>query len=375
MLSLAMIILAILAFWALIMIIGTIKFKDSESVEVAPFQLIWRTKRFLNFIYKVGREKKNFWKIYGDIGIIVGFIGMGVVLYYLTRQAYKILHPQGPVVPGAQLVIPGVTIPLTYGLIALAVLLIVHELSHGLVAVAEGIPLKSVGLVLFFIIPGAFVEPDEDAFKKAPLRSRLRVLGAGSFANIIVALIALLIINGIGLAFEPAGVEVQGVVKGSPAEGILHPGDVIVGIDGKNFTTIEEFIRIMNETRPNQTITVTVLKNGKIETLKITLAEHPEKPGKGFIGIYPTQHLISKIGFTRELMTLFFTFYWIYVLNIGIGLMNLLPLYPLDGGRMLMDTLTEKFPRVGKPIGYSIVALSLVLLIINILPSIRGLTG
>ena len=357
------------------MVLSVTKFKNSESVEIAPFQLIWRTKKFLNFIYKTGREKKNFWKIYGDVGIVVGFAGMGVVLYYLARQAYKILHPQGPVAPGVQLVIPGVTIPLTYGLIALAILLVVHELSHGFVAVAEGIPLKSVGLVLLFIIPGAFVEPDEDAFKKASLRSRLRVLGAGSFANIIVALIALLIINGIGLAFEPAGVEIQGVIEGSPAEGILQPGDVIVGINGENFTTIEEFIKIMNETRPNQTITLTVLRDGKIETLKITLAKHPEKPGKGFIGIYPTQHLTSKIGFTKGLMVLFFTFYWIYVLNIGIGLMNLLPLYPLDGGRMLMDTLTEKFPRLGKPIGYSIVALSLVLLIINILPSIRGLTG
>ncbi|ASJ15923.1 metalloprotease [Thermococcus chitonophagus] len=373
--SLVEILLGILGFWAFVTLLGVTVFKESESVEISLFQIIWRTKKFLNFIDRIGRRHERFWRIYGDAGIVVGFIGMGIVLYYLARQAYRILHPQGPVAPGAQLVIPGVTIPLVYGLIALAVLLVVHELSHGFVARAEKIPLKSVGIVLFFVIPGAFVEPDEEALNKAPLRSRLRVFGAGSLANIIVALIALLIINGIGLAFEPAGVEVNGVIKGSPADGVLQPGDVIIGINGQNFTTIEEFIKIMNTTRPNQTITMTIVRDGEIKTVKITLGEHPERPGKGFIGIYPTQYLKSKIGFTRALMDLFFTFYWIYVLNVGIGLMNLLPLYPLDGGRMLMDTLTEKFPRIGRPIGYSVAILSLILLIINIIPSIRGLIG
>nr|WP_148266038.1 site-2 protease family protein [Pyrococcus sp. ST04] len=354
---------------------GATIWKESESVEVGPFQVIWRTKKFLNFIDRVGRNHERFWKVYGDIGIVVGFIGMAFIVFYLGKQALKILQPKGAVTPSVQLVIPGVTIPLWYGLVGLAILVIVHELSHGFVARAERIPLKSVGLLLFVVIPGAFVEPDEEKLNKAPLISRLRVFGAGSLANIVVALLAVMVVNAIGLAFEENGVEVKGVIENSPAYGVLEPGDVIIGINGEHIKTFEEFVKIMNQTKPGEVITLTILRHGNSEEVKIKLAEHPERPGKGFIGIYPAPHLVSKIGFDKPLMVLFFTFYWIYVLNLGVGLMNLLPLYPLDGGRMLMDSLKELWPRFGKHVGYSIMAISLLLLVINIIPAIRGLVG
>ncbi len=80
--------------------------------------------------------------------------------------------------------------------------MVVHELSHGVVAKAQRLPLKSVGLVLLAVIPpGAFVEPDEEELGKAPpLRARLRVYGAGSMANVVTALLTLLLIN---LAITP----------------------------------------------------------------------------------------------------------------------------------------------------------------------------
>nr|WP_231833706.1 site-2 protease family protein [Pyrococcus horikoshii] len=367
-------ILGILIFWALISILGTSM--RSESLEIAPFQIIWRTKKFINFIDRIGRKYQRFWKIYGDLGIITGFGGMIFVLYYFAKQAYNIIRPIKPVtMPSVQLVIPGVTIPLVYGLIALAILVIVHELSHGFVARSEDIPLKSVGLLLFIIIPGAFVEPDEDQLKKAPLRSRLRVFGAGSFANFVVALISLLLVNGIALAFEPHGVEIAGTIKDSPAYNVLQKGDVIIGINGMKIETLEEFMEFMNKTRPNEEITLTVIRNKKIINISIILGEHPERAGKGFIGIYPTQHWISKIGFDKPLTIVLTTFYWIYVLNFGVGLMNLLPVIPLDGGRMLIDTLTELSPKFGKAIGYSIMLISLLLLGINLIPAIRGFVG
>ncbi|AEC51688.1 serine protease htra related protein [Pyrococcus sp. NA2] len=369
-------ILAIVGFWLIIGLIGETLLKGRESIEIAPFQIVWRTKKFLNFIDRVGQRHRKFWKIYGDLGIVVGFGGMGFILYYFAKQAYKIISPVEKIqMPSVQLVIPGVTIPLIYGLIGLTVLIIVHELSHGFVARAENIPLKSVGLLLFIILPGAFVEPDEDLLKKAPLRTRLRIFGAGSFANMIVALISLLIINGIALAFEPQGVEIRGVIEGSPAYGVLNPGDVIVGINGEPIKTLEEFMNFMNKTKPGDKITLTILRENKIVNITLILGQHPKIPGKGFIGIYPTQNFVSKIGFKDGLMVLFSTFYWIYVLNFGVGLMNLLPVIPLDGGRMLIDTLTEASPKFGRLLGYSIMILSLILLGINLIPAIRGFVG
>ena len=66
--------------------------------------------------------------------------------------------------PTVSLVVPGVEvpgspifIPLLAGLIAIATVLIVHEFSHGILSRVEKININSIGLLLFAIIPGAFV--------------------------------------------------------------------------------------------------------------------------------------------------------------------------------------------------------------------------
>ncbi|AEH25225.1 site-2 protease family protein [Pyrococcus yayanosii] len=366
----------IIGFWAIVYLLYALGGREWESIEVAPFQLIWRTRRFLDFIDRVGTSHARFWKAYGTLGVVVGFVGMIYVFYTLLTLAIKILRPKAEAMPGVVPVIPGVTIPLWYGLIALAVVMVVHELSHGFVARAEGLRLKSVGFILLFVIPGAFVEPDEEALNKAPLGSKLRVYAAGSMANILVAFLAALLMNAVALAFIPTGVEVQGVVASSPADGVLQKGDVIVAINGHSMERIEEFFEFMNSTRPGQTLELTVLRNGERLDLRITLGEHPEKPGKGYIGIYPAQHVRSKIGFDSILIALFSAFYWIYLLNFGIGLMNLFPIIPLDGGRMVDDILKALLPRtVARLLRYSIMAVGVLLLAINLIPALRGLLG
>ncbi len=170
--------------------------EKEEGLSVDMFIAMWRTKRLLGgFIDRVSRINPRFWKVYADVGIALGYMGMVYVFYALAKTAAQTLQTKGQQAGGVQLVIPGVTIPLWYGLIGLVVVMVVHELSHGIVARADKLPLKSVGLVLLAVIPGAFVEPDEEELAKAPLRSRLRVYGAGSMANITTAIITALIIT------------------------------------------------------------------------------------------------------------------------------------------------------------------------------------
>ena len=70
--------------------------------------------------------------------------------------------PLATAVPGLAPVIPGITIPFFAGILALAVILITHEFSHGVISRIYKIKIKKVGLVLLGVIPmGAFVEPDE----------------------------------------------------------------------------------------------------------------------------------------------------------------------------------------------------------------------
>ncbi len=354
--------------------VGSEAAEGEEGLSVDLFVAMWRTKRLLGFIDRTASRARRFWRAYGDVGIVIGFAGMAYVFYMLFKTAIKAVEAGGKQA-GVQLVIPGITIPLWYGIIGLIVVMIVHELSHGVVARADGLPLKSVGLVLFYIIPGAFVEPDEEALKKAPLRSRLRVYGAGSLANIVTALIAVLLINfAITPILQPAGIEVGGIVDNGPASGLLMKGDVITGINGQSITTMDEFIKVMNATHPGQVITLTILRNGEEKTVQVTLGKHPDNPSKGFIGIYPIPHYTSRVGHDNVLFPVFFSLYWIYVLNLGIGLMNLFPLVPLDGGRMLDDVLKEYLPEgIVNPIRYTTIGVGLTLLALNLWPAILNL--
>ena len=76
-----------------------------------------------------------------------------------------------------------------YWMIVIFIILVPHELSHGIICRAHKIPLKSVGLLLMAIFPGAFVEPNERRLQRAKFKARLRVFAAGTYANFIVALL------------------------------------------------------------------------------------------------------------------------------------------------------------------------------------------
>ncbi len=370
------VIAGILIFWTVLYALFGRREKESEEgLSVDMFIAMWRTKRLLGFIDRLARKNRRFWRVYGDVGIALGFMGMAYVFYALLKTAVQTVSGGGG--GGVQLVIPGLTIPLWYGLVGLAVVMIVHELSHGVTARADGLPLKSVGLVLLAVIPGAFVEPDEEALSKAPLRTRLRVYGAGSLANVGTALVTLLLLTfAVSPLLQPSGVLVSGVLENGPSYGILQKGDVIVAMDGTTIKTVDEFIAFMNRTKPGQVVTLTVLRNGRELKLTVRLGEHPDRPGKGYLGIYPAQHVVSKIGMDWLVLPLFFSLYWVYVLNIGIGLMNLFPLVPLDGGRMLDDVFKHYLPeRIAKPVRYFTIGVGLFLLGLNLIPAVLNLFG
>ena len=377
MVDLITVVAVIIGFWGILYIIGkNYREEKEEGLQIDFFVALWRTKRFVDFIDQVGTKFRKFWKTYSTLAIGIGFIGMAYVFYTLFNLALQSLKTK-TATPGVQLVIPGITIPLWYGLVGLIVVMFVHELSHGFVARAEGLPLKSVGLVLFFVIPGAFVEPDEEALNKASLLSRLRVYAAGSMGNIVAAFTALLLLSFVLTPIiQPAGVEISNLVPGGPAQNYLQKGDVIVSIDGQEIKAVEEFFDIMNKTTAGQMIEVEVLRNGNVLKFNIPLGSHPDNPKKGYLGVYPAQYITSRIGFDTIILPISFSLYWVYILNLGIGLMNLFPIIPLDGGKMLDDILKSFLPsKVAKSITYLFVGIGLFLLAVNLFPALRNLLG
>lgn len=102
--------------------------------------------------------------------------------------------------PGGTLLLPGVNLPFFEGILALVIILAVHEGAHAILARIGRVPVLSSGIVLFGIIPiGAFVEPDEKKLAKMDPVAQTRVLVAGSASNLMFSLVFFLAFIGFSL--------------------------------------------------------------------------------------------------------------------------------------------------------------------------------
>ena len=318
--------------------------------------IMWRTEKFKNFIKRMANLSPKFWKWFMNIGIVISYIAMIYITWTLVSSLSSMLET-----PSVSLVIPGVEmpgssiyVPLGYGLIALATVLIVHEFSHGILAIVEKINVKSVGLMLFAILPGAFMEPDEEEMKEAKKSSKLRIYAAGSMANITLAVMALLIVSAVGSyvipsTFEEDGIEVDRLVGDSPASKVLKEGMIIESIDNHKVHDSNSYVNAVNNLKPGQNITIGTNEGDYY----IILDKNPNNESKGYMGIQAAKHYELNDGvasiYGDTLPWIWFgvleLFQWICILNLGIGLFNLLPLKPLDGGHMFETLLSYKLPK------------------------------
>lgn len=144
--------------------------------------------------------------------VIGGFFGalLTSILYYglyiLSQVIDWLIYGTDAIAstaPGGTLLLPGVNLPFFEGILALIVIMMVHEGSHAVLARIAKVPIKSSGIVLFGIIPiGAFVEPDEKQLEKVDRIRQTRVLAAGSGANFITSVAFFIIFVGLALLLK-----------------------------------------------------------------------------------------------------------------------------------------------------------------------------
>ncbi|HEX2127634.1 MAG TPA: site-2 protease family protein [Solirubrobacterales bacterium] len=144
-----------------------------------------------------------------------------------------------------------------------AVLIVLHEAGH--FAAAKAVGMRVEGFSLFFgpklwavrrgeteyairaIPAGGYVKitgmnPDEEldpevaprAYYHQPVWKRIVVIAAGPFVNLVIAFVVLFALG--ATLEEPTAVAVDQIEQGSPAEGSLQTGDVLVSINGVGVT-------------------------------------------------------------------------------------------------------------------------------------------
>jgi len=354
---------------------------------------MWRTSRGLNIIDRTAMRFKRFFMGYGNFAAVVGFFLMIFVFINLILNAIIMYSRPSLALPGVKFVLPGILpgLSLTVWLIVIGVVLVVHEFFHGFLLRCQKLKAKSIGAMLFFFIPGAFVEPDEKELSRAKPSKRIRMFAAGPMSNIIVSLIFLGAI--LLLVVPKPGVYVYGVAENYPLENYAENliGARILGINNNTVASLTEYYALMENMPAGENATL-VTDHGSytVELAESTTENH------GVFGILPASAR-SRSDFLNPLMMLamaisiiitggFFTptlytalipwwgvslLQWLFALNLGVGLFNLMPAKPLDGGYMLEAALEKKTKkqtarRVVKILSFTV----LILLILNMIPSI-----
>lgn len=321
----------------------------------------------------------------GIVGIFVAFIMMFWGLDYTISN--NLGSAGGLVLPlktdsGMNGAVPIFYVPFWYWLFALFVLVVVHEFAHGVIAERFNIKVKSSGFAfgafLLPILPAAFVEPDEKSMSKAKWWKQIAVLGAGSTSNFIFGFLFLFIwIFGAG-----------SLIDNTMTYGDIYFGSVSNESDLINFNVtsgniialngIEDKINLTNKLfnfSINETVNITIENEGILNTYQIRTYRNPQREGKGMIGISNLNFkLVPKSNyFWIGEFPLFFErlLFYLWMLNIGIGIMNLLPLWITDGGQITRILLEKRFDKKrGLKIFNLLSFLSLVLIIFTIWPSL-----
>lgn len=297
----------------------------------------------------------------GDAAVIIGFLCMLYTSYKLVQNTVQIFIGQG--VPGIQPVLPieakGVFfVPFLYWILSIFLLALVHEFSHGVIARAHKMPVKSSGFAflsfLLPVIPAAFVEPDENVLKKRPYRQQLGVFAAGSFSNLLfaVAMFGLFFAASpvLSAAFESKGIELVSVSENYAGfAGGLRPGDVLLSANNVSLVSPQNITSLLSGLSPGDIL----FFDASNRSVEVVLGAHPENASMPYLGIQAKSYFVPKPGFVASygswlppvLKWVSGLIFWLFMLNIGIGLFNLLPIGPLDGGRMFQLVCFKLFKK------------------------------
>ncbi|WP_443770765.1 RIP metalloprotease RseP [Anaerostipes sp.] len=226
--------------------------------------------------------------------------------------------------------------------------------------------------------------PEKNAFNNKSVWARMAVIFGGPFFNFILAFVLSLLVVGISGVDLP---KIHAVAKNSPAASSgLKAGDIMTSVDGQKIHNYREFSYYMYMDYQGGKIPLTVDRNGKEKSISVT-PEYSKKnqqymigitwPGKQKVGPLKTiEYSFREVGLqikitikslkmliTRQLgvkdlsgpvgivktvgdqynqashygaLVVFLTMMNMAILiSANLGVMNLLPLPALDGGRLL----------------------------------------
>ncbi len=361
--------LTYLVVWGGIVILAILLKAEKHGILAKPYYLMLKTVHFNSWMERLGNRWRRGWLTIFDIGAAMGIGIMALAIVVMVRSLLLLLFEPARASPTVLIVpIPGVAVRwdiFPYILIAIAAVLIPHEVAHGIASVLDKVPLKSSGVFLAVVLPGGFVEIDEEELAKRKSRTKLRVFAAGSFTNIVTAFLVIMLFVSM-FQNTPSGVLVTGLTANGPAEAAgMSQWSVITSVNGTSTPYQANLTRILVLATPGTVLNVTT--NHGLYYVRTVAAEG--NASRAFMGVSSAPYFASNLPFLSPPWSfhIFNTFQWMEIILLGVGLINMLPLFPFDGDRYFDTILGKLGLKNTRPARTLASVLSLGLLVSNLL--------
>ncbi len=248
------------------------------------------------------------------------------------------------------------------------------------------------------------------AYSSKPYRWRLLVITAGSIMHVIIAVVIMLFVYGVGGRFQETGrTEVVSVGQDTPAaQAGLVPGDVVIAVDGDRIVSSDDLRATIGSMQAGEETRLTIERSGSTFEVTTELAVRPSDPegrsgylgvgtdsfGRAQLGVFeaaghvvgdlwtgmgrtiegiatvinpvnqweqvtdsdadPTKRPTTVVGITQvagdigDRDGMFAVLEVLASINVFVGLFNMLPLLPFDGGHAAIATYEKIRSRKGR---------------------------
>jgi len=376
-------IIYVLIAWVVILAIAKALKLEKHGFTIKAYSLTYKNTQVQSVLSKMLTRTKRGIRVFADVSVIAGFLMMGFAFWFLLSNISN-FFVEPTEFAELTVLIPGITLTsasaILYFLLSIPIVLVIHEGAHGIVATLEKIKIKTGGFAIFIALFAGFVEPDEKEFDDARKISKLRVIGAGATSNVIFAfaLGAILLTNPLFALIlpepllewfydAPDGVGIISIIEGSGAEKAgLQKNDVITGIDGIPIITPVDFQKA--DLKPGDIVTVTVQRDGQLLQLPVEIMPSPDDPDKGLVGIMRDSAFYKPVyNFIEWDPQVSMFLLWLWMISFFIGIINMLPLPILDGGKFIYTIIEKKASeRKVNAIMFSIYGITFVIFGLNI---------
>ena len=89
------------------------------------------------------------------------------------------------------------------------------------------------------------------------------------------------------------GAEVESLIEGMPAQGVLQVGDIIVAVDGQPIDTTSALIQAVTRHRVGDQVTLTIRREGQTQDLQVGTRSSPTEPGRPIVGVTVSTYLFD----------------------------------------------------------------------------------